>query len=122
MPPTLPIQDLQARLNRNGYPVSQTHTFGPVTLGYVSTFSATYARSKGQIVIGHSNTHPNLRNLTDAQVLAQIDPASAASGYMRPPYGAWDARVTKLLASKGFASGLGPGIRATGRARRRPPS
>ena len=185
------VQELQARLDRNGYPVSQTHTFGPVTLGYVkqfqttkalpatgvvdartwtaliggtqeirlyttavqyieqrgpnrtarvvlsfddcpksytafkavvdaaaasrvtivlaptgdcqrgSTFSASYARSKGQVVIGHSNTHLNLRNLTDAQVLAQIDPASAASGYLRPPYGSWDARVTKLLASKG---------------------
>lgn len=185
------IQELQARLNRNGYPVNQTHYFGPVTFGYVKQFqakkglpvtgvvealtwtaliggtqetpaytssaqyiekrgpnhtnrivlsfddcpksyaafkaavdsaaalkitvvlaptgdcqrgthfSATYARSKGQIVIGHSNTHPNLRKLSDAQVLAQIDPASAASGYMRPPYGSWDARVTKLLASKG---------------------
>lgn len=184
------VQELQARLNRNGYPVNQTHYFGPVTLGYVtqfqtrkalpatgavdartwtaliggtqeipayssltqyieqrgpnhtgrvvlsfddcpksyasfkalvdaaaalkvsvvlaptgdcqrgSRFSASYARSKGQIVIGHSNTHPNLRKLTDAQVLAQIDPASAASGYMRPPYGSWDARITKLLASK----------------------
>lgn len=39
--------------------------------------------------------------MTDAQVLAQIDPASAASGYMRPPYGSWDPRVTNLLASKG---------------------
>ena len=66
-----------------------------------STFSSTYARSKGQIVIGHSMTHPNLRKLTDAQVLAQADPASAASGFMRPPYGSWDARVTKLMATKG---------------------
>lgn len=186
------VQELQSRLNRNGYSVKQTHYFGPVTAGYLkqfqirnhlaatgvvnsatwlklmggnaqetpaytssaqyyenrgpnhtsrvvlsfddcpksysafksmvdaaaaqkvtivlaatgacqkgSTFSAAYARSKGQIVIGHSMTHPNLRTLSDAQVLAQIDPASAASDYMRPPYGSWDARITRLMGSKG---------------------
>lgn len=66
-----------------------------------STFNASYARSKGQIVIGHSNTHPNLRSLPDAEVAAQVDPASAASGFMRPPYGEFDARVTRVLATKG---------------------
>lgn len=66
-----------------------------------ATFSSSYARSKGQIVIGHSNTHPNLRSLTDAQIVAQIDPASAAGGYMRPPYGSWDSRVATVLYNKG---------------------
>ncbi|CAM3073120.1 MULTISPECIES: peptidoglycan-binding protein [Dermacoccus] len=66
-----------------------------------STFSSSYARSKGQIVIGHSMTHPNLRTLSDAEVLAQIDPASAGAGYMRPPFGSWDGRVTSLMGSKG---------------------
>ena len=66
-----------------------------------STFNVAYARSKGQIVIGHSNTHPNLLKLNDAQVLSEIDPASAASGFMRPPFGEWDARTTRLMAIKG---------------------
>lgn len=186
------VQELQSRLNKNGYPVRQTHYFGPMTAGYVKqfqtknrlsatgvvnsatwlklmggnaqetpaytsssqyfenrgpnhtnrvilsfddcprsyaafkstvdaaaalkmtvvlaptgqcqagpAFNAAYARSKGQIVIGHSMTHPNLRTLSDAQLVTQIDPASKASGYMRPPFGSWDARVTRVMASKG---------------------
>ncbi|MDF8263212.1 peptidoglycan-binding protein [Luteipulveratus flavus] len=66
-----------------------------------SRFSAAYARAHGQVVIGHSKTHPNLVTLTDAQVVAQIDPGSAASGYMRPPYGSWNARVSTALGTRG---------------------
>ena len=32
------VQELQSRLNKNGYPVRQTHYFGPATAGYVKQF------------------------------------------------------------------------------------
>lgn len=65
------------------------------------TFDAAYARARGVFVIGHSMTHPDLRTLTPAQVSAQIDPISAASGFMRPPYGEYTAADVSVLAKRG---------------------
>ena len=65
-------------------------------------FNAAYARSHGQIVIGHTISHPNLLKLTDAQVKAQADSASLAAHYLRPPYGEWDARVAADMATRGI--------------------
>lgn len=65
------------------------------------TFSASYARTHGQIVIGHSMTHPDLTTLSTAQIVAQIDPVSKASGVMRAPYGATNSRVESVLRAHG---------------------
>ena len=71
-----------------------------------STFSASYARAHGQIVIGHTKTHPDLTTLSNAGIIAQIDPAAAASGLIRAPYGATNSRVESVLKSKGVKDWL----------------
>ena len=73
---------------------------GPCQSG--PTFDANYARSKGQVVIGHSVHHKQLTKLTDEQIRAEIDPATRASGVMRPPYGDINMRVRKVLAAEGI--------------------
>jgi peptidoglycan/xylan/chitin deacetylase (PgdA/CDA1 family) len=55
---------------------------------------ARYARARGQYLINHSITHPDLRKLSCAAVVREISRApGAGSNYGRPPYGAVNARV-----------------------------
>ena len=55
---------------------------------------AQYARDRGQYVINHSITHPDLRKLRCAAVAREISRApGAGSNYGRPPYGAVNANV-----------------------------
>lgn len=67
-----------------------------------NTFSASYARAHGHMVIGHSISHPDLTTLSNAGIAAQIDPVSKASGVMRAPYGAIDSRVVSILKAHGI--------------------
>lgn len=55
---------------------------------------AQYARNRGQYVINHSITHPDLRKLSCAAVAREVSQApGAGSNYGRPPYGAVNAKV-----------------------------
>jgi peptidoglycan-N-acetylglucosamine deacetylase len=55
---------------------------------------AQYARDRGQYVINHSITHPDLRRLSCAAVAREVSQApGAGSNYGRPPYGAVNAQV-----------------------------
>lgn len=62
---------------------------------------AAYARAHGQLVAGHSVSHPNLATLSAAQVKAQLDRYSRQSGVMRPPYGSHNATVRRVAADNG---------------------
>ncbi len=66
---------------------------------------------EGHEVANHSYSHPDLRNLSDAEVLSQLrktnDAIAAITGekpkLMRPPYGAFNRRVTGLAKQEGLA-------------------
>jgi peptidoglycan/xylan/chitin deacetylase (PgdA/CDA1 family) len=59
----------------------------------------------GHLVGNHSDTHPRLTALSDSAVLAEIDGGvrgTETPGLLRPPYGAYDARIVDLAASRGY--------------------
>lgn len=58
-----------------------------------------YARYRGQYVISHSKSHPNLTTLSNRQIRYQLRccSSSVASRYVRAPYGAYDARVLQVM-------------------------
>jgi peptidoglycan/xylan/chitin deacetylase (PgdA/CDA1 family) len=66
----------------------------------ISSFKARYgvdlaasARAKGQWVINHSVSHPDLRFLSCAAAAAQLGGSGVHTNFGRPPYGAIDASV-----------------------------
>lgn len=56
-------------------------------------FDATYARARGQYVINHSISHPNLTTLSFSSVVAQLSSPGVVTNYGRPPYGASNSSV-----------------------------
>jgi peptidoglycan/xylan/chitin deacetylase (PgdA/CDA1 family) len=65
----------------------------------------------GHRIGNHSYSHPNLTTLTDAQIRDQIvKTETLISGFLgkaklfRPPYGAHNARVDKIIAQLGYRS------------------
>ena len=63
--------------------------------------SVSYARSKGMPVIEHTYDHPLLTKLSYKQIVKQITHPYINSNYVRPPYGAHNATVRKVLKDKG---------------------
>ncbi len=63
--------------------------------------SVNYARSKGMPVIEHTYDHPLLTKLSYKQIVKQITHPYINSNYVRPPYGAHNATVRKVLKDKG---------------------
>ena len=69
---------------------------------------------RGHTVGLHSWDHPHMSELTDAQVLSQIDRSEAvlspllggAPTLFRPPYGEHDARIDRLLEERGYTEVL----------------
>lgn len=69
---------------------------------------------RGHTVGLHSWDHPHLSTLTDAQIARQLDRSEAvltpilggAPALFRPPYGEHDARVDRVLESRGYTEVL----------------
>jgi peptidoglycan-N-acetylglucosamine deacetylase len=64
--------------------------------GIVSTL-----RQQGHWVLNHTWSHPNLETLSDYGVAWQIR-NGVASNRLRPPYGAYDARISRIAAGYGY--------------------
>lgn len=64
---------------------------------------AALARAKGQWVINHSISHPDLRPLSCAQVGKQLGGTGVHTNFGRPPYGAIDGSVSCGYNSRGMA-------------------
>lgn len=64
--------------------------------GIVSTL-----RQQGHWVLNHTWSHPNLETLSDSGVAWQIR-NGVASNRLRPPYGAYDARISRIAAGYGY--------------------
>lgn len=64
---------------------------------------AALARAKGQWVINHSVSHPDLRPLSCQQAGAQLDGSGVHTNFGRPPYGAIDGSVRCGYDSRGMA-------------------
>ena len=65
----------------------------------------------GHLVANHSYSHPDFTKLSDAEIVRQLAAAEAAISartnhstkpYFRPPYGAQNARVNRLLGQEGY--------------------
>ena len=76
----------------------------------ISSFKSRYgvdiaarARAKGQWVINHSISHPDLRKLSCAAAAKQLGGSGVHTNFGRPPYGAVDASVTCAYAKVGMA-------------------
>lgn len=63
---------------------------------------AALARAKGQWVINHSISHPDLRPLSCLQAGAQLSGSGVHTNFGRPPYGAIDASVRCGYDSRGM--------------------
>jgi peptidoglycan hydrolase-like protein with peptidoglycan-binding domain len=67
----------------------------------------TYARNKGMMVIDHTYDHKNLTTLAYGSTTAvytivwEITRSYIGSNFVRPPYGAYNANVTKALEAQG---------------------
>ncbi|MGL3805280.1 SH3 domain-containing protein [Paeniglutamicibacter sp. R2-26] len=64
---------------------------------------AARARAKGQWVINHSVSHPDLRALSCAAAARQLGGSGVHTNFGRPPYGAIDASVLCAYARVGMA-------------------
>ena len=64
---------------------------------------AALARAKGQWVINHSISHPDLRPLSCAAAAAQLGGSGVHTNFGRPPYGAVDASVVCAYNRVGMA-------------------
>jgi peptidoglycan-N-acetylglucosamine deacetylase len=64
--------------------------------GIVSTL-----RQQGHWVLNHTYSHPDLTTLSNSQVSWQIR-NGIASNLLRPPYGAYDSRVSSIAGSLGY--------------------
>jgi len=58
-------------------------------------------RQQGHWVLNHTYSHPNLTRLSDAGVSSQIR-GGVASNRLRPPYAAYDSRVSNIAAGLGY--------------------
>lgn len=65
----------------------------------------------GHEIANHSFTHPDMRNLSDAAILKELSDTEAlltettgasSRPFFRPPFGAYDARVLKLVVGAGY--------------------
>lgn len=65
----------------------------------------------GHEIANHSLTHPDFRTLDDAQIVAELDgmadilyqtTGTRPAPYFRPPYGAYDERVLRAVAARGY--------------------
>lgn len=65
-------------------------------------FSAAYARAHGHYVFNHSISHPELTRLSYAGVLHQLSKPGVQARYGRPPYGAYNATVSRAYRAKGM--------------------
>lgn len=65
------------------------------------TVDIAFAHQHGMFVFGHSVTHPQFTKLSDAAIRAQLRPPAVQGAWMRPPYGAADARVKAVIAAAG---------------------
>lgn len=69
-------------------------------------FDANYARARGQYVINHSVSHPDLTKLSSSQVASQLSLPGVVTNYGRPPYGATNSTVAAVYAQKGMRQWL----------------
>lgn len=60
-----------------------------------------YARARGMLVVDHTYDHKDLTKLSNAGVVWEITRPQVNSNYVRPPYGATNARVNRILAEQG---------------------
>lgn len=60
-----------------------------------------YARANGMLVVDHTYDHKDLTRLSSSQIQWEITQPYVRSNYVRPPYGAYNARVSSLLARNG---------------------
>jgi peptidoglycan/xylan/chitin deacetylase (PgdA/CDA1 family) len=58
-------------------------------------------RQQGHWVLNHSYSHPDLTKLSDANVSWQIR-NGVKSNLLRPPYGAYNSRVSRIAGSLGY--------------------
>jgi peptidoglycan-N-acetylglucosamine deacetylase len=58
-------------------------------------------RQQGHWVLNHTYSHPDLTTLSDDAVSAEIR-QGIATNLLRPPYGAYDARVANIAAGLGY--------------------
>ncbi len=58
-------------------------------------------RQQGHWVLNHTYSHPNLTTLSNSGVSWQIR-NGVTSNLLRPPYGAYDSRVSSIAASLGY--------------------
>lgn len=65
-------------------------------------FDATYARARGQYVINHSVSHPDLTKLSFSQIVAQLGTPGIQANYGRPPFGASNSTVQAAYTYKGM--------------------
>lgn len=65
------------------------------------TVDVAFAHQHGMFVFGHSVNHPQFTKLSDAAIRAQLRPPAVQGAWMRPPYGAADARVKQVIAATG---------------------
>lgn len=65
-------------------------------------FDAGYARARGQYVINHSISHPDLTKLSFGQITAQLSAPGIATTYGRPPFGASNSTVQAAYTYKGM--------------------
>lgn len=65
----------------------------------------------GHEIANHTFTHPDMRNLSDAAILKELDDTEAlleetagatSRPFFRPPYGAYDKRVLQLIVGQGY--------------------
>ncbi|MEO7909431.1 MAG: polysaccharide deacetylase family protein, partial [Roseiflexaceae bacterium] len=65
----------------------------------------------GHEIANHTFTHPDMRNLSDAAILKELDDTEAllteitgasSRPFFRPPFGAYDKRVLQLLVGAGY--------------------
>lgn len=60
-----------------------------------------YARANGMLVVDHTYDHHDLTTLSDDRIAWEITRPQVDSNYVRPPYGAYNARVSSVLAQHG---------------------
>lgn len=66
------------------------------------TFQSGYARAHGHYVFNHSVGHLRLSALSYAGVLGQLDARGVQSRYGRPPFGDWNATVSRAYQARGM--------------------
>ncbi|GAB3586024.1 peptidoglycan-binding protein [Calidifontibacter terrae] len=65
-----------------------------------------YARANGMLVVDHTYDHRDLTTLSNAGITWEITRPQVNSNYLRPPYGATNARVNSILSQNGKYSCL----------------